>query len=1787
MASTIDTITLSWGNYYNASENGGTVTITTANLDGSNVFITLDGNNSEPATIIDGSAVISITDGSFSGLTNGDTYTINAIIVDNTDISNSASFVYDVTAPVLANVTPIGITNDTTPSYIFSSTTEGTITSNLTFTSTTSAVSGNNTITFDTLAEDTYSDKTITVTDAAGNASTLNIPEFTIDTTAPVITVTGDASITIEKGATYNDQGATSDGGETVTTSGSVDINTVGRYTLTYSATDAAGNTGTATRTVDVEDTTAPQVASFTISDSALKIGETATVTLVFTEAVSGFNSNDDITAANGTLSQMTTSDNITWTGTFNPSDDIENTNNAIALSNTYTDVAGNTGVTASISVSIDTKRPEVSIAISDTALKVNDTATLTIVFTEAVTGFSVNNISAPNGALSNFTTLDASNYSVVFTPSENVESNNNVFVIDRNYTDLAGNIPASSYTSANFTIDTKRPEVLSFTISDTALNIGESATVTLTFSESVENFDSVTDISVNHGSLSQMTSSNNITWTGTYTTPSDIEVNSTILTLKTTYTDLAGNSPIGVTNSNSFSIDTLRPIIDDISINDLSWKSILNSVENQIDASVNITTSGVEDGRTLTLSLNKWNQLGSNMDASGESISVSSDGKIVAIGSSNVKVFAYNGSWSQRGNDISGSKVSLSSDGFKLAIGDPSDASGSVTVYEYNGTSYVQLGSKINGANSGDNFGSSLSLSSDGTILSIGAPTNGTGYAKVYNLLGENWIQLGNDNDLSGVNIGDNFGYAISTSFDGSFVAIGAPNSTVNSTNSGQVKVFNYNGNNWIQVGPNINGVAGSNSGSSVSLSYDGKILAIGSPNSTNGHVDVYSYSGSSWVQQGSSINGKSSGEQSGSSVSLSLHGKVLAIGAPNSGKSRIYEFDGSNSWFQLGDDISGSSQSVSLSSNGNFIAIGETSNTSVHEIKKFSSTVNSNSTTITILASALQTLIHSESYNLTANVSDNAGNAAYSKTSPYFDVEIVPPVINDISTNDFSWGERLNVNETKRDATVNVTTSGVEDGQILTLTLNGTDCSNAVVNNETIIAIPFSVLAGLSDATNYDIVANVQDAAGNPASKTSENFLVDVTLPIIHPINTNHLSWGERLNIVEYSQEAYVDISFTGVEDNQTMTLSISKWNQIGSDISNSNGNDNFGQSVSLSSDGNTVAVGAPNVDNVGNVIVYEISGSVWIQKGGDISSNTTNDASLSLLFGQTVSMDSSGNRVAIGAPNMENAAGKVRVYEYSGNAWNQLGGDINGGSAGELSGIAIDMNSDGTIVAIGASSNGSNGTSSGKVRVYEYNGNTWTQLGNDMNGQQAQENFGGSVSLSSNGKMIAIGAPGSDSGKGYSAIYRLLGSTWVQLGNNILGDSATEFSGHSVSLSDVSNVAIGSINPFSLGRVRVFSWNGYSWIQSGLDISGENIGDQFGRAVQLSNDGNTIAINSIDGNSFSGSARVYDYNGSSWTKIGNNVDGSSTGFGTSLSLTGDGSKFAVGATNATSGNVQIYELNQNNYTSTINNGSTRVTIPSGGFNILNDGTYRLNATINDIAENHTTIVSDPFVIDITKPIINALLSSGFSWGLYLNASEDDEARTVFISTQGVEDGQTLSGLLNSVTYTADVYDNSAVLTIPATDLENLTNGSQYNFTLNVSDLAGNPADTVTSQNFIVDVSAPVVNVEQGIGNFIFNMNILPEYLNILKFPVILINSNESGKLTSSMTFKKDENGLDVTEIDIVAGSNIIIRFERLPFGTYSNETLTLTDAAENQTTLPIPEFQVTMPDLVIKSR
>ena len=96
------------------------------------------------------------------------------------------------------------------------------------------------------------------------------------DTTPPVITVIGDNPATVELGNTYIDLGATADGGESVSVSGTVDVFVAGSYTLTYTATDDAGNVGTATRIVNVVDTVAPvftSASTFTIDENQNVIG--------------------------------------------------------------------------------------------------------------------------------------------------------------------------------------------------------------------------------------------------------------------------------------------------------------------------------------------------------------------------------------------------------------------------------------------------------------------------------------------------------------------------------------------------------------------------------------------------------------------------------------------------------------------------------------------------------------------------------------------------------------------------------------------------------------------------------------------------------------------------------------------------------------------------------------------------------------------------------------------------------------------------------------------------------------------------------------------------------------------------------------------------------------------------------------------------------------------------------------------------------------------------------------------------------------------------------------------------------------------------------------------------------------------------------------------------------------------------------------------------------------------------------------------------------------------------
>ena len=274
-----------------------------------------------------------------------------------------------------------------------------------------------------------------------------------------------------------------------------------------------------------------------------------------------------------------------------------------------------------------------------------------------------------------------------------------------------------------------------------------------------------------------------------------------------------------------------------------------------------------------------------------------------------------------------------------------------------------------------------------------------------------------------------------------------------------------------------------------------------------------------------------------------------------------------------------------------------------------------------------------------------------------------------------------------------------------------------------------------------------------------------------------------------------------------------------QLGSDIDGESANDYSGSSVSLSSDGSIIAISAQDDDNgtdSGHVRLYEWNGTAWQQKGNDIDGEAAED-----FFGSSVSLSADGAIVAIGAVfndgNGHNA-GHVRLYEWDGSAWQQKGNDIEGEAADDYSGSSVSLSSDGAIVAIGAFDNDGNGANAGHVRVYEWDGSAWQQKGSDIDGEAENDYSGSSVSLSSDGSIVAIGALGNDAdgagSYGHVRLYEWDGSAWQQKGNDIDGEAASDYSGSSVSLSsDGAIVAIGAayndgINGEDSGHVRVYS-------------------------------------------------------------------------------------------------------------------------------------------------------------------------------------------------------------------------------------------------------------------------------------------------------------------------------------------------------------------------------------------
>ena len=547
-------------------------------------------NDTTNLITLDNTGISDLAGNAGSGTTDSNNYAIDTVrptativLADTTLTAGETSLVTITFSEAVSGFTnaDLSIANGTLTAV---SSSDGGITWTATFTPTVGVNDSSNVITLNNTG----------VSDLAGNtgSGTTNSGNYTIDTVLPTATIvvadnalkigeTSLVTITFSEAVSgfTNADLTIANGTLTAVSSSDGGITWIATFTPTSAITDtsnvitldnsgvqnASGNAGSGTTDSNnyAIDTVRP-TATIVVADSALAVGQTSVVTITFSEAVTGF-SIADLTVSNGTLSSLSTSDNITWTATLTPAASITDTTNVITLDNTgVADVAGNTGsgTTDSNNYAIDSQRPTATIVLSDSTLKPGETALVTITFSEAVTGFDNSDLSVANGTLSAVSSSDGGiTWTATFTPTAGVTDASNLITLNNSgVSDVAGNTGAGTTNSANYVVETQVPTA-TIVVADSALKAGETSLVTITFSEAVSGFTNA-DLTVANGTLSSVSSSDGgVTWTATFTPAASVTDTTNLIRLDNSgVTNVSGNSGVGVTDSNNYAIDTVRP---------------------------------------------------------------------------------------------------------------------------------------------------------------------------------------------------------------------------------------------------------------------------------------------------------------------------------------------------------------------------------------------------------------------------------------------------------------------------------------------------------------------------------------------------------------------------------------------------------------------------------------------------------------------------------------------------------------------------------------------------------------------------------------------------------------------------------------------------------------------------------------------------------------------------------------------------------------------------------------------------------------------------------------------------------------------------------------------------------------------------------------------------------------------------------------------------------------------------------------------------------------------------
>ena len=1057
-------------------------------------------------------------------------------------------------------------------------------------------------------------------------------------------------------------------------------------------------------------------------------------------------------------------------------------------------------------------------------------------------------------------------------------------------------------------------------------------------------------------------------------------------------------NSSIAISFQSS---DTLNPtvILSDSDADNILVNSDTVSITAVFSESIKTTPTLTVSGTTIVnrpmSSTGYYEQLGSTLTGDqygqfGSAIALNGDGTTLVVGDKQtgngvVRVYEWDDAtqtWGQLGNNING--VATEDLGISVDINDAGDRiiagsdewgeTGTVRIYEWDGTNWSQMGTDLSGDTSHQSFGQVVSMNSTGDTIIIGEPTiwlnPNSGGVYVYSWDGTNWTAKGNVLRLN--SFGSRFGNGIDISNSGNKIAIGA--SGVN-----QVFTYDWNGTSWSQTGTTITGSG--TFGSEVKFNDDGTVLAIGAD---AGEVHVFEFNAGDWQQLGTAISGGGPYDPNNHRVSfdLSADGFKLAFGDYlDNGRINIHYWNGT-SWetspssIVLGNETG---YAVALNNSGTKLAVGPrtANNARVYDVNyKFSYDW--------VLMD--EDPLANGTYTLTVSGTDYSGNANAGTTSITFTVsntlDTTPPTLAQFVDSDLdnviSNGDAITFTAEFSETmayTPTISISGLVTNVLMT---EGADRTTWTYNWQ----VPNPISNG-----NYTATVSGTDFVGNAYTGTDSitftvQNIVDTTSPnIIQVVDDdvdNIIGTDDTIGIEVVFSEALredpeIEIRGTAVVTQTGMSESNKAFEYTTSFFGDNDG-DNYGEMVKISRDGLTVAVGSPDFDANGNsnagkieVFRYNISSMTWVQVGSAINGPAVNHR-----WGSNFDLSRDGNNIIAGWHEDTSRKGIVRVYELLGNTWTQVGSDFQGVSNNQQLGVSVAINAEGNIIVLGET----NGLQYiGAFQAFERNGNSWVALGPKTLGTGNSDKIASTLDIDDSGYRIITRNSGSGFGAtGQTKVYDYTPtgtSSWTQVGNSIQGTVLADIVGSSVNISgDGNTIAIGSflqsgpVADQSKFKIKVFDYDQISadWIQKGVTLVGQT--NNFGRypgTATLNKKGDRIIIGANEApdpqpnpaSDDSGRAYVFDYTGGGWVNSVSSLQGSDTtdNFGRSVSLNDEGTIFAVGETGYESsgntvGRVRIFNNNYWRY-----NWVVEDNLP------LTDGVYTVEFSGEDLSNNAYT--------------------------------------------------------------------------------------------------------------------------------------------------------------------------------------------------------------------------------------